>query len=100
MTAIPSEVENFADAQALKVFSMSPARAASQRHTEHVHRKSTGILGACFHTDMNQLIHAHPPRETEPEGFVVWLLSKAHSGARRATHKRGSSFFFFAMKYS
>ena len=44
MAAIPSEFENlvrlggFADAQALKVFSMSTATAASQRHTEHVHR--------------------------------------------------------------
>ena len=49
MAAIPSEVENlvcwncFADAQALKVLSVSTARAASQRQTEHVHRKSTTI---------------------------------------------------------
>ena len=63
---------------------MSTARAASQRRTEHGHRKSTAILDACFHTDMNELIHVHPPRETEPEGIVVWLLFKAHSGARRA----------------
>ena len=90
MAAIPSEVENlvcwngFADAQALKVLPMSTARAASQRHTEHVHRKSTAILDACFHTDMNELMHTHPPRETEPEGNVVWLLSKAHIGARSA----------------
>ena len=74
----------FADAQALEVFSMSAARAANQRHTEHVHRKSTAILDACFHRDMNELIHGHPPRETEPEGIVRWLLSKANSGARRA----------------
>ena len=47
----------------------------------------TAILDAtvaCFHKDMDELIHAHPPRETEPDGFVVWLLFKAHSGARRA----------------
>ena len=90
LAAIPSEVENlvcwngFADAQALKVFSTSTARAASQRHTEHVLRKGTAILDACFHTDIIELIHARPPRGTEPEGIVVWLLSKAHSGARRA----------------
>ena len=83
VAAIPSEVENlvrwngFADAQALKVFSMSTARAASQRHTEHVHRKID-------YPDMNKLIHAHPPIETESDGIVVWLLFKAHSGARRA----------------
>ena len=91
MAAIPFEVENlvrwdgFADTQALKVFFMPTARAASQRHTEHVHRQSTAFLDACFHTDMNELIRAHPPRETEPEGSVIQLLSKAHSGARRAT---------------
>ena len=39
---------------------------------------------ACFHTDMDELIHAHPPRETEPDCVVVWLLFKAHSGARKA----------------
>ena len=90
LAAITSEVENlvhgngFADAQALKVFSISTTRAASQRHTEHVHRKSTTILDARFHTDMNELSHAHPPRETHPESIVVWLLSRVHSGVRRA----------------
>ena len=90
LAAITSEVENlvrgngFADTQALKVFSISTARAASQRHTEHVHRKSTTILDARFHTDMNELSHAHPPRETHPERIVVWLVSRAHSGARSA----------------
>ena len=34
----------FADTQALKVFPMSIARAASQRHTEHGHHKITAIL--------------------------------------------------------
>ena len=71
-------------AQTLKVFSMSTARAASQSHTEHVHRKSTAILDACFHTDMHELIHAHPPGETEAEGVVVRLFSKAHYGTRKA----------------
>ena len=66
---------------------MSMARAASQRHAVHGHRKITAILDAtkaCFHKDMDGLIHALPPRETEPDGIVVWLLLKAHSGARRA----------------
>ena len=35
-------------------------------------------------TDMDDLIHAHPPRETEPDCIVVWLLFNAHSGARKA----------------
>ena len=62
------------DTQALKVFPMSIARAASQRHTEHGHHKITAILDAtfaCFHTDMDELIHAHPPRETETDCIVV-----------------------------
>ena len=66
---------------------MSMARALSQRHTVHGHRKIIASLDAtfaCFHKDMDELIHAHPPRETEPHGIVVWLLFKAHSGARRA----------------
>ena len=74
--------DGFADTQALKVFPMSIARAASQRHTEHGHHNSTAILDAtfaCVHTDM-----AHPPREIEPDCIVVWLLFKAHSGARKA----------------
>ena len=33
---------------------------------------------------MDRLIHEHPPRETEPDVIVVWLLFKAHSGARKA----------------
>ena len=75
--------DGFADTQALKVFPMSVARAASPRHTEHVHHQSTAILEACFHTDMDELIHAHPLRETEPDCIVVWLLFKAH-GTRKA----------------
>ena len=99
LTAIPSEqgdlvrwelgsIEvNQHETQALKVFPMSTARAASQRHTEHERHKSTAILDttfACFDTDMDELIHAHPPRETEPDCILVWLLFKAHSGARKA----------------
>ena len=64
---------------------MSMARATSQRHTEHGHHKLIAILDgstACFHTDMDELIHGHPPRETEPECIVVWLF-EAHIGPRR-----------------
>ena len=53
--------DGFADTQALKSFPMSIARAASQRHTEHGHRKITAILDAtkaCVHTDMDGSIHA------------------------------------------
>ena len=66
--------DGFADTQALNVFPMSIARAASQLHTEHGHHTITAILDAtfvCFHRDMDQLIHEHPPRETQPEGVVV-----------------------------
>ena len=79
--------DGFADTQALKVFPMPMARAACQRHTVHGHRKITAILDAtkvCFFKELDELIHAHPPRETEPECIVVWLLFKAHSGARKA----------------
>ena len=79
--------DGFADTQALKVFPMSTARAASQRHTRHGHRKITAILDAAFarfQPDMDELFHVHAPRETEPECVVVWLLFKAHSEARRA----------------
>ena len=64
----------FADTQVVKVFPISIARTASQRRTEHGHRNSSAILdviGACFHTDMDELIHAHPQRENEPDGIVV-----------------------------
>ena len=76
--------DGFADTKIVKVFPMSMARATSQCHTVHGHRKMAAIMDAsvaCFHKDMDELIHAHPPRETEPDGFVVF---KAHSGARRA----------------
>ena len=99
MAAIPSEkghivrwifverYDGFAETEALKVFPMSTARAASLRHTEHGHHNITEILDAtkaCFHTDVDELIHAHLPRETEPDCIVVWLLFKAHSGASKA----------------
>ena len=32
---------------------------------------------------MEELIHAHPPRETDPEDMIVWLLFKTRSGAAR-----------------
>ena len=74
MAAIPSEKGDFVrwrfvsiEVQArVKVFLMSMARAVNQRHTLHCHRKITAILDAtiaCFHKDMDGLIHAHPPRE-------------------------------------
>ena len=56
--------DGFADTQALKMFRTSKARAASQRHTEHGHLQITSILDTCLHTNVNELIHAHPPRET------------------------------------
>ena len=80
--------DGFADTQALKVFPMSIARAPSQRHTEHGHPtrflQSWTLLQARFPTETEELIHAHPPRDTEPDCIVVWLLFKAHSGARKA----------------
>ena len=60
------ENDGFADTQALNIFPMSVARAASRCHTEHGHHKITAILDAtmaCFHTDMDELIRAHPPKE-------------------------------------
>ena len=53
--------DGFADTQALKVFPTSKARAASQRHTEHGQRNIIAIMDAtmaCFHTHMDELIHA------------------------------------------
>ena len=53
----------------------------------HGLRKITTILDAivaCFHKHIDELIHAHPPRETEPDGIVVWLLFKTHSGAKES----------------
>ena len=35
-------------------------------------------------TGMDELIYAHPRREAEPDCAVVWLLLKAHAGARKA----------------
>ena len=79
--------DGFADTQALKVFPMSIARAASQRHTVSGHHKITTILDAtiaCFHTDMDELIDAHPPRELSHVVLSYVLLFKAHSGAKKA----------------
>ena len=69
----------------MKVFLISTARAASQRHTELGHRKSIAILDAFFYTDMDELIHAHPPEGIESWCIVVQLLLRVHVGARRAT---------------
>ena len=33
---------------------------------------------------MDEWIHGRPPRENEPDCIVVWVLFKAHSGARKA----------------
>ena len=41
--------DGFANTQALKAFPMSMARAASQRHTEHGHRRILDAAMACFH---------------------------------------------------
>ena len=60
----------FVHTQAVNMFPMSMARASSQRDTVHRHRNINAILDAttaCFHKDMDDLIHTHPPRETEPE---------------------------------
>ena len=78
--------DGFADTQALKVF---PVDCKGSRSTSHRARTSQDYCNhgrhfACFHTNIDELIHAHTPRETEPDGIVVWLLFKAHSGARRA----------------
>ena len=87
--------DGVADTQAVKVFPVSMARTASQRHTVHGHREITAILDAttaCFHEEMDELSHALPPRETEPDGIVVWLLFKAHSGAKESRTTVGGVF--------
>ena len=71
--------DGFADTQALKVF---PVDCKGSRSTSHRARTSQDYCNhgrhfACFHTNMDELIHAHPPRETDPDGIVVWLLFKA-----------------------
>ena len=94
MAAIPSENGDFVRWRLGRIKVDQPekcngsaARAASQRHTEQGQHKITAILGAttvCFHTDMDELIHAHPPREIEPDCTVAWWVFKAHCGARKA----------------
>ena len=54
--------DGFADTQTLKTFTI--ARAANQRHMEHGHRQFTSILDTCFHTNMDEMIHARPQKET------------------------------------
>ena len=63
------------------------ARAASQSHPEHGHRKVIAILDvavAFFHAHTEDQTYAHPPAEAEPDRTVVWLLIKAHHGTRIA----------------
>ena len=77
----------FAGIPALKVFRMLIAKAASQRHTEHGHRKIIGTLDvavAFFHADMEDVNCGHPTAEAEPDRTVVWLLLKAHYGTGKA----------------
>ena len=72
---------------ALKVFRTLIATAASQRHSEHGHRKISAILDvavAFLQADMLDVIYAHPPAEAEPDRTVVWLSRKAHYGTRKA----------------
>ena len=54
----------FAGTPALKVFRTLIATAASQRHSEHGHRKISAILDvavAFLHAEMVDVIYAHPP---------------------------------------
>ena len=73
--------DSFADTQALKVFPTSKERATSQRHTEHGQRKIVAIRDAtkaCFHTNMDELIHSHPPREIVSDLGGQFLRIKPH----------------------
>ena len=77
----------FAGTPALKVFRVLLAKAASQSHPEHGHRKVIAILDvavAFFHADMGDKKNAHPPAEAEPDRTVVWLLIKTRYGTRKA----------------
>ena len=77
----------FAGTPVLKVFRMLIAKAASQSHPEHGHRKVIAIFDvavAFFHADMEDKMRAHPRAEAEPDRAVVWLLIKAHYGTRKA----------------
>ena len=83
--------QSFADTQASKEVPMLTTRTTNQSQTEYGHRKNTTTLNTTIvflHTlvtitDMEELIHAHPPRETDPEDMIVWLLFKTRSGAAR-----------------
>ena len=68
----------FAGTPALKVFRMLTEKAASHSHIERGYRKVVAI--------MEDVIHAHPPAEAEPDRTVVWLLIKAHSGTRKVAY--------------
>ena len=79
-----------ADTHALKVVYMPIAGVASQSRAVHGDRKITAILDtaiAFVHTltavtDTEEWMHAHSPREAEPDCTVVWILLKARSGAK------------------
>ena len=83
--------QNFADTQAPKEVRMLTTRTTKQSQTEYGHRKNITILNTTFvflHTlltvtDMEELIHAHPPRETDPDDMTVLELFKTRSGAAR-----------------
>ena len=83
--------QNFADTQAPKEVRMLTTRTTNQSQTEYGHRKNNTILNTTFvflHTfltvtDMEELIHAHPPTETDPDDMTVLLLFKTRSGAAR-----------------
>ena len=74
----------------LKRLQLSIAGAASQRRTEHGHRKITTILDTAIAfahtlpavTNTEELIYAHSSREAEPDCFIVWLLLKALYGPK------------------
>ena len=73
----------FAGTPALKVFRMLIAKAASHSHAEHGLRKIIAVLDVAVafpHADTEDVKHAHPPAEAEPDRTVVWLLIKAHYG--------------------
>ena len=63
-------------------------RIVSQRHPKQGDRRSTAFLNTCFHTDMDQPIHAHTSEPVEPECIVALLLFKTHLKARRDARLR------------
>ena len=74
--------QDFADTQAPKEVGMLTTKTTKQSQTHYGHRKNYTILNTTFvflHTlltvtDMEELIHAHPPRETDPDDMTVLEL--------------------------